>query len=133
MARQITPTLPAPLACAVRRFQKWRKTRTKPRIPEPLWKLAAGLGKKYGVSQTAKTLHLDYYDLKRRVEAADSEVGQGETPGTFVEVLPAASSPASACVVELDDGRGVKMRIQLKSAGAAELTALGQLFWRQEG
>jgi len=132
MARQTTPTLPAPLARAVRRFQKWRKTRTKPRIPAPLWKLASGLGKKYGVNQTAKTLHLDYYDLKRRVEAADSEVCQGETPGTFVEVLPAASSPASACVVELEDARGVKMRIQLKSAGAAELTALGQLFWRQE-
>lgn len=126
-----TRTLPAPLARAVQRFEKWRKTRTKPEIPAPLWLLATKLGVKYGVNRTAAPLRLDYYDLKRRVEAASCEARAPAKKPTFVEVVP-PTAPASECLVELEDPRGMKMRIHLKVAGAAELAALGKL-WRQEG
>lgn len=129
-----TPTLPAPLAQAVRRFEKWRKARTKREIPGTLWELATKLGAKYGVNRTATTLRLDYYDLKRRVKAADKEVSARDAQQTFVEVMPAAASGrTNACLIELEDTRGAKMRIHLESAGAAELATVGQLFWRQEG
>jgi hypothetical protein len=125
-----TSTLPAPLAQAVKRFERWRKTRTKPKIPDQLWDLAAKLARKYGVNRTATPLHLDYYDLKRRAEALPPGAKESKTAASFVEVIPSPASRESACLVEIEDPRGAKMRIHLKAAGAQELEALGQLFWR---
>lgn len=125
-------TLPSPLTRAAKRFEKWRKTRTKPGIPAPLWRLATGLGLKYGVNKTATTLRLDYYDLKRRVESASGTPAAAATKAAFVEVVPATPAPTSECLVELENPRGMKMRIHLKVAGVAEIAALGQL-WRQQG
>jgi hypothetical protein len=127
-----THTLPTPLARAVKRFEKWRKTRTKPKIPDQLWDLAAKLARKYGVNRTATPLHLDYYDLKRRAEAEPSGATKSDTPPRFVEVVPSPAPRESACLVELEDPRGVKMRIHLKAAGVPELQALSHLFWRNE-
>lgn len=127
-----TQSLPAPLARAAGRFEKWRKTRTRRAIPDSLWDLAARVAAKYGVNKTAKTLRLDYYDLKRRAEAAPSGASKDETPPRFVEVNPAEVFPPSACLVELEDPRGVKMRIHLQAAGAPELAALRHLFYRDE-
>ena len=127
-----TSTLPAPLARAEKRFEKWRKNRTKPRIPDQLWDLAAKLARKYGVNRTATPLHLDYYDLKRRAEALPAGGKQSKTAASFIEVIPSPGNPSSACLVEIEDPRGPKMRIHLKAAGARELEAIGHLFWRKE-
>ena len=125
-----TRTLPAPLGRAVKRFEKFRESRTKPKIPDSLWDLAAGLARKYGVNKTAKTLRINYYDLKRRSEAASSDAREFQTAPKFVEVIPPRASSESGCLVELEDPRGAKMRIHLKAAGPPELEALGLLFWR---
>ena len=128
-----TRTLPAPLARAAQRFEKWRRTRTKRGIPDSLWDLATKLGGKYGVNQTAKTLRLDYYDLKRRVAAAaGADVSGAVTAPTFLEVVPTPSSAASECVVELEEPRGAKMRLHFKRVGASEISALSRLFWGRE-
>ncbi len=127
-------SVPVPIERARKRFEKWRKTKKKgQKIPESLWKLAVKLGRKYGLNLAAKSLHLDYYDLKGRIEAAQSERSGPETTPTFVEVIQTPASPASECLVELESPRGVKMRFHLKTAGTQELVALGRLFWRQEG
>ena len=53
------------------RFVAWRRTRKpKSRIPEPLWSLAVKLVATHGLHRVAATLKLDYYSLKKRVEAA---------------------------------------------------------------
>jgi hypothetical protein len=127
-----THTVPPPLARAAKRFEKWRKTRTKREIPDPLWDLATRLSQKYGLNKTARALRLAYYDLKRRAEAESCGAKESETTPSFVEVTPAPRSPESGCLVELEDPRGVKMRIHLKAAGAPELAALSRLFWRNE-
>jgi hypothetical protein len=128
------PSLPATLARAARRFEKWRRTRKKKRrIPDPLWHLATKLGGKYGVNATARALRLDYYDLKRRVEEATQSDGSGsETAPAFVELVSTPCLSAAECFVELEDPQGVKMRIHLKAAGPSELAALGHLFWRND-
>ena len=129
-----TPSLPAPLERATVRFEKWRRTRRKgERIPDDLWKLAAKLGGKYGVNKTAAPLRLDYYDLKRRIEVAASsaECGSDVAPA-FVELVPSKPAAGGECLVELEHPDGSKMRIHLASAGAPELAALGEVFWRQE-
>jgi hypothetical protein len=127
-----TQTLPAPLVHAAKRFEKWRKTRTKAKIPDPLWDLAVRLARRYGLNRTATALRLAYYDLKRRAEATSSSSRGSETTPRFVEVVTTPPSPESACLVELEDPRGVKMRIHLKAAGAPELAALSHLFWRND-
>ena len=64
--------IPPVLARAQVRFRDWRRKRTiGARIPEPLWTLAVKLAIAHGVCRTASALELDYYSLKKRLEAAD--------------------------------------------------------------
>jgi len=62
--------MPSRFAAAARQFAQWRKTtRRSTRIPESLWDVAVDVARSEGVWRTAKTLRLDYYGLKRRLEA----------------------------------------------------------------
>jgi hypothetical protein len=75
MGARKTPNLPARLEGARRRFELWRRTRKgRSRIPEMLWASAVKAAGKYGVNKTAQALRLDYYVLKKRVEAAENHV-----------------------------------------------------------
>ncbi len=82
--------LPTPLARAAERFEKWRRNRTTHSIPAELWALAADLGARYGVSRTARALRVQYYGLKKRIDAAPaSETAVAVTPSAFVEIRTA--------------------------------------------
>ena len=62
---------PARLEGTRRRFERWRATREgRACIPERLWASAVKAAGRYGVSQASRVLRLDYYSLKKRVEAA---------------------------------------------------------------
>ena len=65
-----SPTLNGQLERLQRRLEVWRKSH-KPRsqLPRRLWKEAGRLAGHYGLNKTAKVLRLDYYDLKKRVDA----------------------------------------------------------------
>ncbi len=58
--------LPNRLQRGVDRFESWRATRKKRRIPEALWKVAEGLASEFGVYQTSRALRLNHEELKRR-------------------------------------------------------------------
>ena len=63
---------PSPLQKAAEAFAQWRSAKKgRGRIPETLWSLACRAAQAHGVSKTAHTLRLDYYRLKRRLEAGD--------------------------------------------------------------
>ncbi len=133
MARRRAP-LPARLEATRQRFESWRsKKEPHSRIPDRLWDQAVKRAGECGIHRTARTLRLDYKGLKKRVEAALSSSSREESAPAFFELVPGPASGTSECLVELEDPRGPKMRIHLKSAGRAELTALAQLFWRREG
>jgi hypothetical protein len=131
--------LPVPLAKAARRFQTWRENRTRRRIPEELWKTAAELATEYGVSRTARALRVQYYDLQKRiagpapVRLSSEEPGSAVTTPSFVEILTAAPAPPTECVVELENGSGAKMRIQVKGLGVPDVAALSRLFLEPRG
>ena len=94
------------------RFQAWR-SRRKPqsRIPQPLWAMAARLARIHGLSRTAAVLRLDYYTSeRRRIEADAAQARPGGT--AFVELVPPAFI-SKQCHVELDNGSGAVMRLQL--------------------
>jgi hypothetical protein len=88
----------------------------------------------YGLHRTAKALRLDYYSLKKRVqqEAADARrVPARDGAATFLELTPPASAGPCRCLLELEDGRGAKMRVALKGVAAPDLAALSRSFWNR--
>jgi hypothetical protein len=88
---------------------------------------------RYGLNPTARALRLDYYTLKKRVEAAGSQDGpDGESVASFLELTPPASGSAAECILELERPDGAKMRVHLKGSEAPDLAALSRSFWSLE-
>lgn len=101
----------------------------------------------YGLNPTAQALGLDYYSLKKRVEAACSRrVAEGKSAShsmsglqaipaddqamaAFVELAAAPPGGTPECVLELEDPGGAKMRVHLKGVEAPDLAALSRSFW----
>jgi len=144
MGSRKTVHVPSQLAGTCRRFERWRRTRQgRSRIPEALWTAAVKAAGKYGVHKTAQALRVDYYALKKRVEAAGSlnrttlhRASDGKTMSadgpamaTFVELAPPASVCSRECILELEDPGGAKMRVHLKGVEAPDLAALSRIFW----
>ena len=117
--------LPADLLRAQSRFQTWRgRRKLGQRIPQPLWALASRLAKVHGVSRTATALGLDYYGLKKRMGTAPPP----SSNPAFVE-WPSSVVVGKQCQLELDNGAGATMRVQLVGYDAADVEALSRSFW----
>lgn len=128
--RDRTPSrIPAEIEATQLKFEKWRQRRTgQERIPETLWSEAVEMARRYGTWPAAKALRLDYNKLKQGA-VIDKERRALNSSATFVEVIPPAAG-VSSCVVEMENGRGSRMRIEWKGA-AADLTALSRTFWEE--
>jgi hypothetical protein len=150
------------LVRAAVRFAAWRRTHEPhTRIPKPLWTTAVRLAAEFGISRTATCLRLNYYDLKKHVDATGvasdrrSVARQISAPWkhpsaarhtrspwkppsaarqvpSFVE-LPASAFPtAGECVIELENTSGCRMRIQINRSHCPDLVALSSAFCRIE-
>ena len=118
---------PKDLAQARSGFEAWRQGRQGGRrIPQSLWALAVRLVRQHGISRTATALGLDYYSLKKRVEAAAQEP-PSRSPA-FVE-LPTPVVVGKQALFELDNGAGATRRVQLLGYDAADVEALARRFW----
>jgi len=117
-----------------RRLDAWRRTRRgRERIPDRLWTAAVQMAGVYGLCITARTLRLDYVALKRHVESARRQGPPGPEPAmSFVEVRPPEPTAAPECLLELEDPRGVKMRIHLQGVALPDVVALSQCLWSGE-
>jgi hypothetical protein len=119
--------LPPDLARGRSRFQAWRGERKLgDRIPRRLWALAVQLARLHGVSRTATALGVDYYSLQRRIGTTAAQA-QASSPA-FVE-LPPPILVCKECRLELDNGAGATMRVQLVGYDAADIKALSRSFW----
>ena len=125
------------LAQLGRRFGQWRAGRkVGARIPQELWAGAVDLVGEHGASQVAAALRLYYAVLKRRAGLSGDKVRVQQVP-QFVELFAPGGSatPAGAvpvrpqCVVELDNTRGARMRVELSGEGLCGLSALCSAFW----
>jgi hypothetical protein len=120
-------SLPADLERVRSQFQAWRgRRKIGERIPQPLWALAARLAKAHGVSRTAGALGLDYYGLQKRAGAIAAPA-RSSAPA-FIE-LPSPVMAGKQCQLELDNGAGATMRVQLVGYDAADIEALSRSFW----
>jgi hypothetical protein len=119
--------VPADLQSARSRFQAWRgRRKLGERIPRPLWELAVQLANVHGVSRTATALGLDYYSLQKRAGAGAAQT-RSSAPA-FIEIT-APVMTAKQCQVELDNGSGLTMRVQLVGYDTADIEALARGFW----
>jgi hypothetical protein len=119
--------LPPDLVRGQLRFRAWREQRNPgARIPQPLWTMAIRLAKAHGVSRTSAALGLDYYSLKKRAEATAAPTRSSDP--VFLELTPPVLV-AKQCRLELDNGSGATMRVQLVGYDAAEVEALSRSFW----
>jgi len=122
--------LPKRLNRGVERFERWRATREKRRIPEALWKVAAGLASEFGVHRTSRALRLNYEELKRRWSSS----GEGKAK-------PSAEAEASSFVPLIAPGLvggegaaeykgvdGTWMRVEWKGA-SPDLARLSESFF----
>ena len=118
-----------PAACSrvQRKLTHWRQRhRRGARIPEDLWGEAAKLACAHGLNRTARALRLDYYSLQKRAAAA---AGSGARAPEFVELLPGGiPAPPPACLIEVEDGGGAKLRIHLQGGEFPDLAALTRGF-----
>jgi hypothetical protein len=121
MARRDQREVPVDLARVRDRLTAWRRT-TKPRslIPDSLWESAVKLAAKHGIHRTARTLKLDYYSLKKRVDSQQ----QGENDPVFIE-LPQGLNALPECVIEGEDSAGT-WRVHLKGYSASDIAVVGR-------
>ena len=122
----------ADLVQAAARFDRWRRSESATgRIPDSLWKLAVDLAREHGLSRTATTLKLGYYDLKKRV-VERTALAQPSADGTaadgFVELNAAALAMPCQCTIEFEKPCGSRLRIELQGS-IPDLEALGRSFW----
>lgn len=120
--------LPADLSRAAERFKKWRRTRGRgERIPARLWRLAAAVARRHGVSRTAGVLRLEYYALKERLTEPSPRggaAGRPILPPSFVELTPGPLPTPSPCEIEFSDALGSTLRIRLPAGQVPDLVAL---------
>jgi hypothetical protein len=126
MAATERGTLTEGLRRARSQFQTWRKQRQPgSRIPPDLWALAVRLVGTHGLSRTAAALGVDYYSQKKQVAAAAQP--RANVPA-FVEVS-APLAVGKQARLELDNGAGATLRVQLLGYDPADLEALVHHFW----
>lgn len=133
MQRSKRVEVQADLSLVAERLGRWRQDRKRgERIPAALWGEAVELAGRYGVNRTAQTLGLDYYHLKKRVKEKTSPLtGPRESVADVrFEELPASpfASPLE-CVIQFENSRGARLRIEWRGSTAPDVAALGRDFW----
>jgi hypothetical protein len=128
------PALPPQIELICRRFERWRRHKKhRSPIPEGLWASAADLACKYGLAKTARTLGINYYSLKERIEAGSRQgCRQHNVRPEFVELIPQPTAAISECTVEMEGPSGARMRIHVKGAATPDLMSLSDSSWRMQ-
>jgi len=113
------------------RFALWRKGRKRgERISNALWAAAVVLAEQHGVQRIAQELRVDCNVLNKHIGRNASPTRTAKTVPQFVELFaqPVLSAARSAeCMVEMENGHGGKMRVELKSLDG--LVSLSNSFW----
>jgi len=119
------------LAQVKERFAQWRLARKRgERISHALWAAAVGLVEHHGLQQIAQALGVDGDQLKKRVARSTAPTRAAKEPHQFVELFAQptpSAAPVSQCIVEMQNVRGAKMRVELGSI--AGLDRLVSAFW----
>ncbi len=125
--------LPAELKKVRGELEEWRGQKSKGhRIPEELWGAAVRAAHRHGLNRVSRALGLDYYHLKKRSgQGKKKRLRAAGNEPVFVELASAATEaaePHAACVVELEKGNGVRMRISVRDAATVDWSRMKEAF-----
>jgi hypothetical protein len=86
------------------------------------------LAREHGINKTARMLGLKYESLKKHLEAAPPGAsGSGKAGPEFIELVSREMRPSFLeCTIELEEGRGGKMRMHVKGIGVADLVSFAR-------
>jgi len=116
------------------RFVRWRASRKRgERIPQTLWCAAVALAREHGLAQIGQKLRVDCDGLKRRLDSAEAAARAGGSATKFVELIAPSAVVMCECIVELENARGAKMRLELKGVELAQLASLSSVFLNAAG
>ena len=110
--------VPKRLKRGVERFERWRATRQKRRIPEALWKVAEELASEFGIHRTSRALRLNSKELKRRwsASAEGKTKPSGEAEASSFVPLVAPGLVGGEGAAEYKGVDGTWMRVEWKGA-----------------
>jgi hypothetical protein len=93
------------------------------------------MARAHGIHLAAKALRLSYYALKKRVIEGGTivhGVAEGDGRATFVELPPAVQVASGECVLEVENTKGVRLRMHLNGMAMPDLIALSRSFWNHQ-
>ncbi len=129
MRQQFTPANRLTLDEVKQEFEHWRGTRSKRSpIPDHLWDSAVRLAQNYSIHTIAKTLRLNCSQLKRRVQAEQTQEPSQPDPA-FIEFDCTSSLPLTEYHLETEDRHGSKLKMQLKGPGLPDPLDILCAFW----
>lgn len=117
-----------------RQLAAWRRSQpSRTRLPDTLWSAAAALARSEGVSWVARTLHLDYYRLRRHCRPSATIPAPSVRPPAFVEVVlpPPRATVERNCRIELSGSDGRRAVIELDRDPATLVAVVAGFLGRQ--
>ena len=134
MGRRANREISAQLSRVSGRFAAWRAKRPfGTRIPDSLWAAAVKAAASCGVAKTSRALGVDYYGLRKRLQAKASKCVTEPFPMPAFLELPASTLAAPGeCMIEFEKPEGCRMRVHLKGVNVPDVLALGAGFWSAE-
>jgi len=113
------------------RFEQWREQngRRRRKIPEILWEAAANMAQTHGVNRVAKTLGLDYNQLKER-SGKKTKPKNNQSGFPFVELMMPVAGTTQGKMIELINREGSRMIVRLNDNSGQELASLAGVFLR---
>ena len=124
------------LGAAEQQFDRWRSKGSPGRvIPEALWKVAARAAESQGISKTARVLRLNHTALKEHLaKESGGRRGMLDPVSTeFLQVPPMLMPSGPECLVEVEDGSGARLRIELTGRATSELECALRTLWTPRG
>ena len=130
MGRKQIEELPADVKRVRAELDEWRgQRRHGQRIPEEVWGTAVRAARRHGLNRVSRALGLDYYHLKKRSGLSKAKRNARPDSGAvFVELEPGRVETGAACVVELEKGNGVRMRICVRDAATVDWSRMKEAF-----
>ena len=126
--------IPPALRQAKRGFERWRRRkRGREPIPDELWALAARAASQLGVSRASRALRLNHTALQSEVRKRGNGVATDlEADPQFVPLPLPSPRDGPECIIEAEDGRGRRLRIQMRGCSTADLASLTGALWGAE-
>jgi hypothetical protein len=124
-----TPSMQPTLDEVRNQLESWRQTKRNHRepIPKKLWQAAVELSRQHSISIVSKELRLSYTNLKEHIPSVPKPKNIERDSG-FIEINCDKAFSVPEATVEIEDTKGLKIRICFKGKPDFDLMNLARAF-----